>query len=206
MSNLSPHFSRGEFACKCGCGWANPHPHLVSQLEMLRAWANLEPNFELSISITSGGRCPRHHWEVTRCKCLKPRAECKTSDRYWEVKYLPDYGVNPRCSICHGTGSTSPESYHLPRIDDPMKFGKINLACDEFDGAPEYRKFMFSLAADFQIMRRMFAPPGDVHPTSPTLDLAAMQAMNESWEPIWPGGWCLYDGWIHCDPGPRRRW
>ena len=40
MSNLSPHFSRSEFACQCGCGWGlheteEPHIHIAITKEPL---------------------------------------------------------------------------------------------------------------------------------------------------------------------------
>jgi len=32
MGDLSPHFSRREFACPC-CGWDNIHPSVIAMLE-----------------------------------------------------------------------------------------------------------------------------------------------------------------------------
>lgn len=57
MGDLSPHFSRAEFACHCGCGFTVPNMALVELLEKLRAHVG-KP-----IKIMSGCRC-RHHNRV----------------------------------------------------------------------------------------------------------------------------------------------
>jgi len=36
MGDLSPHFSRHEFACRDGCGYDTPEPELLAALEELR--------------------------------------------------------------------------------------------------------------------------------------------------------------------------
>jgi hypothetical protein len=40
MGDLSAHFSRSEFACKCGCGFDDVKPDLIEALEALRAILN----------------------------------------------------------------------------------------------------------------------------------------------------------------------
>lgn len=55
---LSKNFKRGEFACKCGCGKANPHPALVYALQKLRDLV-AEP-----IYINSAHRCEEHNAKV----------------------------------------------------------------------------------------------------------------------------------------------
>ncbi len=52
MGDLSPHFSRKEFACRCGCGKDDVHPLLVMALEDLRE------ELGRPVVITSGVRCP----------------------------------------------------------------------------------------------------------------------------------------------------
>lgn len=50
--DLSPHFSRREFACHCGlCGLSLPSPVLVAGLEELRAFLGLP------VRVLSGLRC-----------------------------------------------------------------------------------------------------------------------------------------------------
>lgn len=52
---LSTHFSRREFACKCGCGFNVVDAELLYVLEALRDY------FAAPISITSGARCVKHN-------------------------------------------------------------------------------------------------------------------------------------------------
>lgn len=59
MGNLSRHFDRAEFACRCGCGYGQPHPRLVNLLEELRESIGGKP-----LRIVSGLRCPPHNSAV----------------------------------------------------------------------------------------------------------------------------------------------
>lgn len=56
--NLSANFKRREFACKCGCGFAEPEGRLVEALQTLRDL------LERPIIINSDCRCERHNAEV----------------------------------------------------------------------------------------------------------------------------------------------
>lgn len=58
MGDISEHFSREEFACKCGCGFDTVDVELVDVLERLRFWANSP------IAVTSGCRCKNHNLKV----------------------------------------------------------------------------------------------------------------------------------------------
>ena len=55
---LSPNFRLSEFACKCGCGYANPHPELVRRLQGLRG------DIGRPVVILSGCRCKAHNLSV----------------------------------------------------------------------------------------------------------------------------------------------
>ena len=58
MGDLTEHFSRKEFACKCGCGADHVSMALVEQLQRLR-------NFiRRPIVITSGVRCTAYNASV----------------------------------------------------------------------------------------------------------------------------------------------
>lgn len=59
MGDLSKHFSRREFECRCGCGYGQPHPRLVNRLEALRTRIGGKP-----LAIVSGLRCPPHNRAV----------------------------------------------------------------------------------------------------------------------------------------------
>ena len=55
MDNLSRHFSRHEFACKCGCGQDTIDAALIATLEMVRM------HFDRPIGINSGNRCKAYN-------------------------------------------------------------------------------------------------------------------------------------------------
>ena len=55
---LSPHFTRREFTCRCGCGLADVSPELITVLEHVRE------QFGVPVIVTSGHRCPTHNSKV----------------------------------------------------------------------------------------------------------------------------------------------
>jgi len=58
MGDLTPHFSRKEFACKCGCGSNDISLRLVATLETFRTLVGRP------IRILSGCRCSSHNKQV----------------------------------------------------------------------------------------------------------------------------------------------
>jgi hypothetical protein len=63
MGDLSLHFSRSEFRCRCGCGADAVSPDLVETLEVMRAALNNRQTVHVPIGLTivSGCRCPAHN-------------------------------------------------------------------------------------------------------------------------------------------------
>jgi len=55
---LSEHFSREEFACKCGCGFDVVDAQLLEMLEDIRT------RFNKPVKINSAARCPTHNKAV----------------------------------------------------------------------------------------------------------------------------------------------
>ena len=55
MGDLSKHFSKSEFACKCGCGFDDIDPVIVARLEGIRA------HFNKPVVIHCGCRCAGHN-------------------------------------------------------------------------------------------------------------------------------------------------
>lgn len=51
MGDLSAHFNRREFACKCGCGFDTVDAQLLEACEAVRQY------FGASVTISSGCRC-----------------------------------------------------------------------------------------------------------------------------------------------------
>jgi uncharacterized protein YcbK (DUF882 family) len=58
MSYVAQHFTRSEFACKCGCGLDSIDAVLVESLQAIR------DHFGTPITITSGIRCCDHNKAV----------------------------------------------------------------------------------------------------------------------------------------------
>lgn len=81
MGDLSPHFSRHEFACHCGCGLSRPSPELIAALEKLRAAVGRP------IIVRSGSRCWNHNRTVggaAHSKHLVPRTS-STPNGAWSL-------------------------------------------------------------------------------------------------------------------------
>ena len=58
MGDLSEHFDRSEFACKCGCGFDTVDAELLEALELIRQ------HFDRPIVVNSACRCPAHNVAV----------------------------------------------------------------------------------------------------------------------------------------------
>ena len=58
MGDISDHFNRYEFACRCGCGFDTVDAGLITALEEIRG------HFGVPVTITSGCRCEAHNAAV----------------------------------------------------------------------------------------------------------------------------------------------
>lgn len=58
MGDLSKHFSRSEFACRCGCGFDTVDSELIRILEEVRE------HFGQPVGIQSGCRCDAHNEKI----------------------------------------------------------------------------------------------------------------------------------------------
>jgi uncharacterized protein YcbK (DUF882 family) len=58
MGDLSAHFSRREFACKCSCGFDTVDAQLLEALEAVRQF------YGLPVTVNSGCRCAAHNQRV----------------------------------------------------------------------------------------------------------------------------------------------
>ena len=63
MGDISKHFDRKEFACRCGCGTDTVDIELVEVLESIRAWARIQ-NPTALVFINCGVRCLSHNKPV----------------------------------------------------------------------------------------------------------------------------------------------
>jgi len=100
MGDISAHFRRQEFACRCGkCGFAAVDAELLAVLE------DVHEHFDAPVSITSGNRCERHNAETpgaapdsehTKAMAADIKVHAVHPDRvadYLEAKYPDKYGV-----------------------------------------------------------------------------------------------------------------
>ena len=65
MGDISAHFNRSEFACRCGCGFDTVDTVLLEKLEIIRN------HFDVPIKINSGCRCEAHNKAVGGSKNSK---------------------------------------------------------------------------------------------------------------------------------------
>lgn len=103
--NISPHFKRSEFSCRCGCGFAAADIELVAVLEDLRE------AFDAPVYIRSGCRCPAHNFAVAGSKksyhMRGMAADITTGARPDEVyeylagKYKDCYGIGSYKTFTH---------------------------------------------------------------------------------------------------------
>jgi len=56
MGDISAHFNRSEFSCKCGCGFDTVDTDLLTLCEIIR-----ELNGDVSLTPNSGCRCKDHN-------------------------------------------------------------------------------------------------------------------------------------------------
>ena len=65
MGDLSVNFSRSEFSCNCGCGFATVDVELLQLLEVIRQ------RFKKPIRISSASRCTNYNKHVGGVKTSK---------------------------------------------------------------------------------------------------------------------------------------
>ena len=82
MGDLSEHFSRREFACKCGCGFDTVDVRLLELLEDIRT------HFNAPVRINSGCRCKSHNKKVGGAK--------KSQHLYGRAADIKVDGIQPK--------------------------------------------------------------------------------------------------------------
>lgn len=111
--SLSPHFTRQEFACRCGCGFDSVD---VATLEILEA---VRTRFNKPVRVTSGCRCPAYNRRVggaTNSQHLLGRAaDIQVYDvepqtvQDWIATRFPDASIGRYATFTHvDTRSTGP--------------------------------------------------------------------------------------------------
>ena len=106
MGDISKNFSRHEFKCGCGCGFATADVELIKVLEDVRNF------FNSSITINSGSRCISHnHMEggSTKSKHVQGMAadivvkdmDSNTVYEYLDHQYKEKYGIGKYVGRTH---------------------------------------------------------------------------------------------------------
>ncbi|HDC4621178.1 TPA: serine/threonine protein kinase [Enterobacter asburiae] len=106
VGDLSEHFSRSEFACRCGCGFSSVSAELIMVLEDIRM------QFGAAVKINSGCRCEQNNAKVggvTNSPHVQGIAadivvSCCTPSLvadYLECKYPDRYGIGRYTSFTH---------------------------------------------------------------------------------------------------------
>ena len=94
MGDLSTNFSRSEFACNCGCGFATADIKLVYLLEAIRE------RFKKPVKITSAARCKNYNKQVNGVKTSKHLqgiacdVQIKDVKPYDVYKFVDEYSPN----------------------------------------------------------------------------------------------------------------
>lgn len=119
MGDLSQHFSRSEFACRCGCKYDTVDTKLIELLEDLRSF------FRERVTINSGTRCPTHNQKSGGGlasqhlfgKAADVVVENVHADRvadYLESRWSGKYGVGRYKGRCHvDVRSTGPARWDI---------------------------------------------------------------------------------------------
>lgn len=106
MMNISQHFRRSEFACRCGCGFDDVNLKLIEVLEDVRN------HFNAPVYINSGCRCPRHNQSVGGTRHSQhilgnaadisvKRVNPKSVADYLESKYPNKFGIGRYKTFTH---------------------------------------------------------------------------------------------------------
>ena len=106
MGDLSKHFNRSEFECKCKCGFDTVDAELITVLEDVRAY------FNSPITINSGSRCKKHNKAIggkpSSQHLLGKAADIAVKDvspdkvfSYFIEKYLDKYGKGCYTNFSH---------------------------------------------------------------------------------------------------------
>jgi len=100
---LTPHFAKSEFACKCGCGEFDMDPDIVKMCETIRTELNMP------VMVNSGRRCVKYNAKVkgaakdsqhTKGKAVDLSCAVGPKKLYETIKRLYDEGKLPGLEYC----------------------------------------------------------------------------------------------------------
>ena len=106
MGDVSPHFSRYEFECKCGCGFA------AVDIDLLKVIEDVRFHFGKPVAINSACRCEKHNQSVGGTDGSKHKlgiaCDIRVKDidpsdvyNYLDEAYSDKYGIGKYSSFTH---------------------------------------------------------------------------------------------------------
>jgi len=105
MGDVSKHFNKSEFTCKCGCGFVIINPELITVLEGIRQRYGI-------VRINSACRCAEHnkavggssdsqHMRGTASDIIVEGFSPFKVQQYLIAKYADKYGIGSYTSFTH---------------------------------------------------------------------------------------------------------
>ena len=146
MGDLTEHFSRHEFSCKCGCGFDTVDYELLMNLEELAdRFMEKEPDaHRVAIHINSGNRCREHDRKIKikqAQKAGRPFIEKKSKSQHlvgraadFRMEYvfengrrkIPDDDIADLLELIyvarHGIGRYSGRTHYDTRTNGPARW------------------------------------------------------------------------------------
>lgn len=97
MSRVSEHFTRSEFACKCGkCDFMTVDVELIMILEHVRKMLNERFDNPVVLEITSGCRCRKHNNRTPGASKNSKHTQGNAADfKAWEKTSQGNRLINP---------------------------------------------------------------------------------------------------------------
>ncbi len=220
MTKLAPHFSKWEFACRCGkCDWDNIHDSIVWKMEEMRGWLNEHyKNTATPLSVFGPEECERRR--LAASKDEHPGYILTKAIKNIERGLFPTSGC--RCPAHNKAIGGAEKSWHLPREQGHEEPGILAWDLARWHESGDFLKnhplYIYALACDFQVKRRVWSQDKiysgndrfedeqlnmvPVKISSPwTIDHAAMRALNAHEDPTLYGGWKLYEEKCKFPPG-----
>ena len=86
---ITPHFSKSEMACRCGCG-----NHEMDS-EFMRMLQTLRDEMQGPLKVTSGFRCVNHNQMVSTTGINGPHTQARAADILVSGERAMSYSKNP---------------------------------------------------------------------------------------------------------------
>ena len=106
MGDMTPHFSRREFTCKCGCNTNIVAAELVNKLEKVYEYLSETADGVTAIIVTSGCRCPKHSASIPNGSSTDAHTRGIAADVYAVKKDGTRWGAFSLAAVAEKIGFT----------------------------------------------------------------------------------------------------